>query len=432
MLRFIKKYSWIIFLAFLLLLFPQSLSDQAKLNMRVIITGVGLDYVDGQYQVTSQIVLPQNGTESGGISAHISYLSATADTISDGIQRVSYKLGKLAELSHMEFILVGESMKDHNLASALDYFYRNFKLKNSVMLIACLGSAKDAIFKTKELELGVALSLQKIYISNESSLNGVETSYVDFISDSYSTSGCSVLDTFVISTAQEEASQGESSSSGQSAQGSESSNGGGSQGGSEQSSGSSNSSSASESAKMRTKTPIILFKNGKFAGKIENKEQVLGYYFTNKKSKTGNIFLNNFSFGDIQNANINLRIDNMKKSYSIAYENNKIVHTINIDITDVKIDEIAPYNSSNLLQYKQLPKSTQDQILKEASQKIKTLVNSTFLCCQEQNFDIFKTADLCYKTNPIKWQEFLNGLINPSDYINNVSVVVKVNFSRLT
>lgn len=424
MLKFIKKYAWIMFLAFLLILFPQSLSDQAKLNMRVIITGVGVDYVDGQYQVTSQIVLPANGTESGGISAHINYLSASGDTISDGIQKVSYKLGKLAELSHMEFILLGETMKDHNIASALDYFYRNFKLKNSIMLLTCTGSAKESIFKTKELELGVALSLQKIYISNETSLNGIETSYVDFISESYSTSGCSVIDSFVISTAQDTGSQSTSGSGSSSSTASQSSSG--------QTSNSGSGTSSSESAKMRTKTPLILFKNGKFSGKIEDENQVLGYYFSNKKSKTGNIFLNGFSFGDIQNANINLRIDNMRKSHSISYENNKIVHTININITDVKIDEIAPIEASNLSQYKQLPKSTQDQILKEASQKIKGLVNSTFLCCQQQNFDIFKTADLCYKVNPNKWQNFISKLDNPNNYINNVSVVVNVNFDRIS
>lgn len=416
MLKFIKKYAWVSLLLFLLLLFPQSLSDQAKLNMRIIITGVGIDYIDNQYQVTSQVVLPANGTESGGISAHISYLTASGNTISECIQKVSYKLGKLAELSHMEFIMVGETMKDHNLASSLDYFIRNFKLKKSIMLLACHGTAKSSILKTQELELGVALSLQKIYISNESSLNSVETSYVDFISDTYSTCGCSVLDTFVISTSQDSSSQEQSSQQNSSTP--------------QQSAGSQQGQSL-ESAKMRTKTPLILFKKGKYAGEITNEDMVLGYYFTNKKAKTGNIFLTNFSFGDIQNANINIRVDNMNKNNNISFQDNKIIHTININLNEIKIDEIAPQNSSNLTQYKQLPQSTQNQILSLASNKIKELINSTFTYCQQLNFDIFKTANLGYQKSPAQWQNFTSLLDNSNDYLKNVEVVVNVTFNRI-
>lgn len=410
MLRFIKKYSWIILLVFMLLLFPQSLSDQAKLNMRVIITGVGIDYINGQYQITSQIVLPQNGTESGGISAHINYISADAKTIGEGVQKVSYKLGKLAELSHIEFILVGETMKDHNLASCLDYFFRNFKLKKSVMLIACMGQAKEAILKTEQLELGVALSLQKIYLSNQNSLNGVEKSYVDFINDTYSTSGCSVLDTFVIDSPQENESQSNSN---------------------DQTSQASSSSSGQESAKLKSKTPLLLFKHGKFVDKMVNEDNVLGYYLTLPKAKTGNIYLQNFSYGDIQNANINIRIDNMNKHNKISFEDSKIIHTININLTDIKLDEIAPINATNINQYKQLPKSTQDQILNTLKEKISSLITSTFQYCQQQNFDIFNTANFCNKYHNNKWNTFVSQLENPSNYINHVNVVVNVNFDKI-
>ena len=267
MFKFLKKYSWVFVVLFILVLFPQSLSEQARLSMRVIITGIGIDYIDGKYQVTSQIVLPSNGSESGGISAHISYVSANADTIADGVQRVSYKLGKLAELSHIEFILIGESMKEQNLASTLDYFFRNFNLKKSVMLLGCLGEAKEAIFKTSELELGVALSLQKIYISNEHSLNAVTTQYVDFISSTHSVSGCEVLDTLVITTEQSSSDQqsGQNSSSGGTSS-------------DQTSSSSSSSSKAGESAEIKTKSPLLLYKNGIYAGALTDRAEIFGYY----------------------------------------------------------------------------------------------------------------------------------------------------------
>ena len=119
MINFLKKHVWLFILVFLAALFPESLSDQAKLNMRVIITGIGIDYSDDKYNITSQVVLPQNGSESGGISAHTTYVKADGETISEALHQVSYKLGKVAEFSHVEFVLIGESMRQFNLAGSL-------------------------------------------------------------------------------------------------------------------------------------------------------------------------------------------------------------------------------------------------------------------------------------------------------------------------
>ncbi len=407
--KLIKKYAWLFVLIFILSLFPQSLSDQARLSMRVIITGIGIDYLDGQYQVTSQIVLPQNGTESGGISAHISYVSATAKTIADGVQRVSYKLGKLAELSHIEFILVGESMKEHNLASSLDYFFRNFKIKKSVMLLACPGEAKETIFKTSELELGVALSLQKIFLTNENSLNAVETSYVDFISQSHSTSSCCVLDTLVITSPEKQ-----NSSSNSSQQESQSQN------------------QANESSEIKTKSPLYLYKNGLFHGSITQRDEILGYYLSSRDSKTGNIYIQDFSFGEIQSANINVRVDNMNKQHSISFSNGKPVHTININLKEIKIDEIAAKKYASPTTYNLLDYSTQQAILQRLKDDIKAYINSTFVASQNLNFDIFQTADLANKFDNKKWQTFIQNLPQKDQYIKDVSVVVNVSIDRIT
>ncbi len=417
MLKLLKKHTWIFIIIFLLLLFPQSLTDQAKLNMRVIITGIGVDFVDGKYQITSQLILPNNGTQSGGINAHISYITASGTSISDCVQVTSYKIGKFTELSHIEFILVGETMKEHNLASSLDYFFRNFKLKKSVMLLTCFGTAKEAIHKTSNLELGVALSLQKIYISHETSQCAVATTYVDFISEINSTSGTSVVDTFIISTSSDEQSSSEQSSESE---------------GAESGSSSESSSAIPESAKIKVNTPLILFKNGTFAGKIEDEEAVWGYYYANLKSTTGNIIVNDFSYGDAQNANINLRIDRMTKSHKIEMVNNKPVHIITLNINEAKIDEIAPQHSANSNLYHYLSKDMQEAILKSATERIKSLINKTFSTCQEQNFDIFKTADYCYKFKNKEWQNFINTTDNPEEYVKDISLVVSVNFDQVS
>lgn len=437
MLKFIKKHTWLLIVMFLLVLFPQSLTDQAKLNMRVIITGIGVDYIDNQYQITSQLVLPENGAESGGISARISYISSKGKSISECVQNTSYKLGKFTELSHVEFILVGETMKDHNLAGSLDYFFRNFKLKKSITLLTCLGTAKSAIMKSSELELGVALSLQKIYLSHERSLSAVATSYIDFICESHLPSGTSVIDTFMVSAKDTQDSEQESGDESGSNPEEEQSSSAGSSGNSEQSndSGSSPTSSqsdAGESAQILLFSPLILFKDGLYYGKFEKQEEILGYYLTNNKSRNGNIFVTNFSYGEAQNLNFNIRIDQMHVNHKIEWSNNKPIHKIDITIDSCKIDELASANSSNTLLYKYLDTQTQQQLLCSAKNKICELVCATWQTSKNLNFDIFQTANLGNKFCLDKWNKFIDGLDNPLEYVQEIQVVTNVKFGQIS
>jgi hypothetical protein len=439
MLNFIRKHIWLILIIFLLALFPQSLTDQAKLNMRVIITGIGVDYEEDKYAVTAQVVLPTASASSTGINAQIKYITAEGDTIADSVQQISYKIGKVAEPSHIEFIVVGDGMKQFNIASSLDYFFRNFKLKNGVMLLSCIGTAKDAISKTGNLELSIALDLQKIYLANESSLNAVAKSYVEFVSDSNSVSGASVLDTLQISV------EGEDDASGSSSGGSgDSSESGGGSGGSSSSGGSGGSSSGSSGGSsgsgsgsssqgiIDTFSPLLLYKNGKYFGEITDENQIEGYYFLRKRAMMGNIQLQNFTYGDAVEANINLRIDQMHRKFSIDYSSGKPVETIDIKISEVKIDEIAPKYGNSTSLYADLDKGMQDAIIAAAKEQIEGNINSLFETCKAQNFDIFRTADLASQLSPKKWQQFLSNLADPSEYMQDVTAVVNVTFDKIS
>ncbi len=455
MLDFIKKHLWLFLVVALLLLFPQSLTDQARLNMRVIITGIGIDYKDDKYIVTSQIVLPSSGSESGGISAHINYITAEGDSVSEGVQKVSYKIGKVAELSHIEFILVGKTMQDHNIASSLDYFFRNYKLKNSVMLLGCNNDAKEEIQKTSSLELSVALGMQKVYTSNEASLNGIAKSYVEFINDTYSASGTSVLDTLEIITgssnsdSQSDTSSGDASgdsqsSGGQSSTGTEGQQGSASSGSGGQSSASSGSSSGqssdsgspsssggSQGGNIAIQTPLLLYKRGNLVGKIEDKDAILGYYYTLKNSNTGNIFITDFSYAEAQNANINIQIDRMKKSNKINFINGKPVHEINIKITEAKIDEIASKTLNNTELYKTMKPDMQAEILKAASQKIESFVTKAFIIAKEQNFDVFSSATLANKFKYGDYQNYIT-TFGEENFVKDLSVIVNVTFDNVS
>ena len=79
--RFFKKRIGLIILIIIALVFPISLSTQARLNTRVIVTGLAIDKVDDKYEVTAQFVKTTPGTESAGTSAEVEFVSDSDETM---------------------------------------------------------------------------------------------------------------------------------------------------------------------------------------------------------------------------------------------------------------------------------------------------------------------------------------------------------------
>jgi hypothetical protein len=75
MISFFKKHLTIFVVILALILIPQSLNIQSELKMRIIITSIGVDYKEDQYAVTAQVVRPQNGSEGGGRTAQLDFLT---------------------------------------------------------------------------------------------------------------------------------------------------------------------------------------------------------------------------------------------------------------------------------------------------------------------------------------------------------------------
>ena len=124
--NFLKKHVGIVILLVIIIAFPASMSTQARLNMRIIITGLAIDKTDSGYEVTAQIVKTAPGSGAEKTGASIDFVTDTGDTIVSAISKLSYKSGKVAGFSHTNFILIGKKMLDENLLKTLNYFFERY------------------------------------------------------------------------------------------------------------------------------------------------------------------------------------------------------------------------------------------------------------------------------------------------------------------
>ena len=188
----IKKHTVLIILLVIVLVFPTSLSYQARLNMRVIVTGLAIDKTDDEYMLTAQIVKTSPGNESPGQSAMIDFVTDKAKNLSEAVSKLAYKAGKVSAFSHTNFLVLGNSLLKEDVTKCLDYFIRDKVIKNSALVLFSGGSAEEEIKKTKDTELSVGIGLQKVFLFKENEGDGLMVTLIDFLNQNkmYSCTSC--------------------------------------------------------------------------------------------------------------------------------------------------------------------------------------------------------------------------------------------------
>lgn len=467
--NFLKKHIGLVVLLVMIFAFPASMSTQARLNMRIIITGLAIDKVDDGYEVTAQIVKTTPGTESSGTGATINFISDTGNTLISAISKLSYKSGKVAGFSHTNFILLGKKMLENDLTKDLNYFIKDNIIKDSVLVLIADGSAKEEIMKTKDVELSVGLGLQKVFMYKEKESDGTMTTLLTFMNNSNNFSKTAVASVLSLNpnsnsnekslTAETEtktslsdisgsptesqnsssdtsggslssggsssSSESEGGSSGGSGESSSSSDEGssGSEGGGSSSSESGSQGGGSEYQYFDALTPLVCFVSGKFAGVFEKEEEIMGYMFSQKKSISQNIGIENVTYGQFKNSKIGVDIKHKNNKFKIRYEQNTPCLDIYVNIKNSEIKEIQ-----NEEQVFKMTKDEFEYIKTEISKFISERVSKTFEKARGFGADVFGAYDMANKQF---YQKTNNTFSSMEEFLNKLKLNVIVNIARL-
>lgn len=446
--KFTKRHTWILLLLSCLVFVPQSFSYQAKLNMRVIVTGMGIDKVEDGYEITAQVVMPTPGSESGGGNATLGFISEIGVNVSDGVQKIAYKIGKTAGFSHMSFLIVGQNMLEDNLAESLDYFVRDPELNTSVMMLISPTTAKDMLSKTETLELSAGVGLQKVFIYKQSSFNGVMMPIEEFVNNAFGLSKSSAVGGILITEEGEEelgkstsetlsssenglSSSGESGSSSGENSGSESGgqSGQGNNGSSSGGGGGSKSTGSSQDGRIKYYNDVYYFKRGKFIGKFEKEEELLGFFLADNVSNNGELTVKNVNGGVLKNATVGIQFREEKTRKKINFKEGKPVFELQIMFKDVQIVELLNDGALTEKIYRDPDEEMVSAIKKAIEKKVERDIMQTFEKAKTDDVDIFKIADKCYQFKPKQWKKFYEE--HGEAYLDHVEVKVKTTIKNV-
>lgn len=404
------KYIWknkimliIILLAFWLV--PQTIGLSEQSQTESIVTAIGIDKQDNEFEVSLQYIIP-NATDG---PEGLKIVSEKGESVGSAIEKIKLQLGKLSGFAHCKFLAFNDEACEDNFTSLLDFLIRRKTNTNNIILINTPDSAKDLLSMSSKLDSDLYS-----FLNNNGSNNELEDFHDlrtvgDYYGSYFSPVKCMVINSVSIKDSSSGSASGSESGSGESSSGS-------------QSSGSSTSESKKE---LENKGKLLIIKDAKKLITLTEEESDNLNLF-NPRIKRDNFTVKNFSEGHLNNSNILFNVLNKIYTAKAYFKNGQPYYKVNLKLY-VRTGEVISQNLSQkdyaVLQEDFSPKLV--SAMREEVLKSLRLAEENF---KKNNYDVIDCYNWFYKTKNKELKEYLKTLENKDEFIKNVNFEYNIEF----
>lgn len=158
----------------------------SEINNLAIANSIGIDYDNGVYRVTLQIMdlNTQNNKPSNTVENTLMYVGS-GESIPSAIRNISLKYPNTIYLGHLELMVIGKGMIEYNIEKTFDYFMRSPEARSEAYLLISNNYSAYEILNTND-ETSESFPTRDIIttIENSAKRNGKITQITmeDFIS----------------------------------------------------------------------------------------------------------------------------------------------------------------------------------------------------------------------------------------------------------
>ena len=410
--------------------FPSAIVAPSESAVNAIVTAVGLDKNEQDYEVTLMTFLSH---PNQSYSEQYEVISCSAPSISEAFTNASLQIGKNISLFHTHTAIVSEKLLEEDIASALDYLGRVASLPQSCVLISTNVTSKQFLEFVQELDKESDINLEELLFYTSNYVLWKYTTINSFYEGYYSPVKASILGHLTITQGDvngipiknTENVVGLGSSSGGSSGGSESSKSSGSQqsessnqtNGAQQSGGESQSSSSSNQLQIVNDGSCLLIKNGKMQAHM-TKEQLRGLNWLNSSTSGAVITLENFSDQTFDEARLIYKVQREQVLDKVEFENGVPVYTANIKLF-VSLME-ANGSKEELTESREVAYIS-DEVRELIEKQVKTEINSSLEFLSTQNCDTLGMYEKFYENCRAQTKNYLQThSLQPEDFLKNV------------
>ncbi|MFC4101587.1 Ger(x)C family spore germination protein [Paenibacillus xanthanilyticus] len=140
--------------------------DRNELNELGIISATGIDWADGKWIATSQIVLPLStmgeGTGKQLSVAPVDVFSTEGEGIRNAFRKASLETTRKLYFSHNQVVIIGESAARQGFDPLLDVYLRNMDAREDVIMFLTAGKASDILRQISPSEWNPGNGLRKL------------------------------------------------------------------------------------------------------------------------------------------------------------------------------------------------------------------------------------------------------------------------------
>lgn len=388
--KFLRTYFLPIMIAFAMLLFFTHDFGLIDIEHTAIIVAMGVDKTNDEYEVSTQIAIPQATTQN--VSNNDSLISAKGKTIAEALDKIAVNTGWYPLFAFCNLIILGESTLDGNIMDTVNFFIRTDRVPDSATVCACEGTAKELLSTNTPLDSVSSFAMQKILqqdyarmdrIANvnvkqfaEKSLSKSETAYFPYVSTVKS---------------------GEKSGSGSS---------GGSSGGSGGSGGQGKNGQGGNESSVYDATNTVVFSKGRKVFFLSSEETLM----LNLKSKNS---IDTFIELDEVNYEgkitpVLMEIENSKKEYYFEFDGERPVYNVRMTLYCRIVSANANAPVSELYPSAKVP----DDVLEATEKKIKDTLTSLYKKSQLVGCDLFGIKDELYKYHYKKYDGLKDDILS--------------------
>ena len=410
--------------------FPSAIVAPSESAVNAIVTAVGLDKNEQDYEVTLMTFLSH---PNQSYSEQYEVISCSAPSISEAFTNASLQIGKNISLFHTHTAIVSEKLLEEDIASALDYLGRVASLPQSCVLISTNVTSKQFLEFVQELDKESDINLEDLLFYTSNYVLWKYTTINSFYEGYYSPVKASILGHLTITQGDvngipiknTENVVGLGSSSGGSSGGSESSKSSGSQqsespnqtNGAQQSGGESQSSSSSNQLQIVNDGSCLLIKNGKMQAHM-TKEQLRGLNWLNSSTSGAVITLENFSDQTFDEARLIYKVQREQVLDKVEFENGVPVYTANIKLF---ISLMEANGSKEELTESREVAYISDEVRDLIEKQVKTEINSSLEFLSTQNCDTLDMYEKFYENCRAQTKNFLQThSLQPEEFLKNV------------
>ncbi|MFJ8261189.1 Ger(x)C family spore germination protein [Rummeliibacillus sp. NPDC094406] len=124
------------FVLLILSLFLTGCWDRRELNELGITLAIGIDKVEDEYQITTQVVVPSEismKTSTG--RSPVTLFQAKGKTVYEALRKISKLSPRKIYAGHLRMLVLGEDLAEEGIAKSLDLLSRNWELRSDFFVV---------------------------------------------------------------------------------------------------------------------------------------------------------------------------------------------------------------------------------------------------------------------------------------------------------